>query len=72
MRLTKENICYAHSDVCGGGSPWKSNNEVTRATIRLSNRGVDIAGLSEQEVLERYQTTLRKDLAPEIEGESKP
>ncbi|OGM16350.1 hypothetical protein A2V56_03005 [Candidatus Woesebacteria bacterium RBG_19FT_COMBO_42_9] len=62
-------IYHSHSDVCGGGSPWKSGLEVTRATLALANRNISVAGLSDQEVLDLHakhnsQTEAAKILAP--------
>ena len=47
---------YLAPDVCGGNAPWKSRLEVTRATLALHREGVDVAGLSEEEVLKIYDS----------------
>jgi len=46
-----ESIIRWGKGICGGNSPWKSGAEVTRTTLRLANMGVNVAGLTEEEVL---------------------
>jgi hypothetical protein len=52
--MTIETIYYS-SDVCGGTAPWKSRGEVTRAALDLYRNGVNIVGLSDEEVLRLHQ-----------------
>lgn len=43
------------AEICNGSSPWKSTIEVTRAALALDRKGIKIAGMSDNEVLEMYR-----------------
>ncbi len=49
---------------CNGGSPWKGRADVVRAALALDRKGINVAGLTDQEVLEAH----RIDLNSAIEG----
>jgi len=53
--IKETGIYYSNSDVCGGHSPWKSTSEVTKATLDLARRGINVAGLSDKDVIRLYQ-----------------
>jgi len=65
----EKGIYYSISDVCGGSSPWKSSLEVTRVTLRLANKGINVAGLTEKEVLRLHEEDLA-GLRPMTSGDS--
>ncbi|MDP1722684.1 MAG: hypothetical protein Q8L37_05735 [Candidatus Gottesmanbacteria bacterium] len=53
------------TDVCGSG-PWKNTDaEVIHAALWLANSGVNIAGLSDGEVLLTYQS-VRYPILPDV------
>lgn len=56
------------ANVCSDQSPWKNTDaKVVHAALWLANKGKDIAGLSDDEVLSEYQNELYPIL-PDVYG----
>lgn len=43
------------NEICKGRGPWASSRELTRAVFALSDIGVKVSELSDEEVLEEYR-----------------